>query len=522
MPHTHIHRSRPHARYAKRALSAAFAALMLCGALLASSCSNGGSNTATTNGAANGDTTAALTTAGDTSAVQLKPNVPVVDYQGYNFRISDRSQQWNGGVHWVPRDIIAESETGDPINDAVYKRNTYIEDTYNIKISEVPSTNMAADIAKSVKAGGNDFDIIEAGPGSDEAALAQQGILLDLKTLPNLELTMPWWDQNANAQLSIQGHLYFTTSNLAIIDKDATWVVLFDKKLLQDYGLDDPYQLVANNQWTMQKMFDMSKVAVKDLNGDGVMDDTDQWGLDTQYDGTTHFFNAGGQLIASKDSSDTPQITTLDDPNAANVLDLAYQIQTAPSTINVDAAQWTKKFPNNTVWDTMQVPMFAADRALFYMTGMNRVTLLRSMQTDFGILPDPKYDSSQADYHVPVDMWCATALAIPRTASDIDRTTIITEALTAESQYTLLPAYYDISLKTQLARDTQSGAMMDLIFANRCYDIGRLYNWGSLAGTMDALASQASNNFASKYASMQKAAQTALAKTIAEFNQYAG
>ncbi|MCL2462564.1 MAG: hypothetical protein FWF44_07855 [Defluviitaleaceae bacterium] len=454
-----------------------------------------------------------------TTAAEIKPNLPAEDYGGYNFRVLDNGTGFNS--QWFSRDIYAESENGDTINDAVFKRNAAVEDEYNVKITDIPQTDPAAYASKSIKAGGDDFDLMEASLEGCEVPLAQQGMFYDLKTVPNIELNQVWWDQNANAGLSIKDHLYCTISNLTIIDKDATWAIMFDKNLIKSYGLDDPYQLVANNQWTLQKMYEMMKAVAKDLDGDGTMTDADQYGLNSQYRNTTHFFNAAGQFIATKDSADIPQITMMDNPAAAQILDLIYQIQTDPATINCDNPAWLAKYPGDDVWNVMQLTMFSTDRALFMFAGMNRITLLRGMDADFGVLPTPKYDSSQTRYYVPLDTWCTTAAALPKTISDINRSTIILEALTAESQYTLLPAYYDVSLKTKLTRDTQSGEMIDLILANRSYDLGRLYNWGGLATAMDQLATKSSDTFASDYAKMQSAAQSALGKTIAEYDQYA-
>ena len=40
----------------------------------------------------------------------------------------------------------------------------------------------------------------------------------------------------------------------------------------------------------------------------------------------------------------------------------------------------------------------------------------------------------------------------------------LNKALSAESMYTLTPAFYDVVLKTKAARDEDSAAMLDLIF----------------------------------------------------------
>ena len=44
----------------------------------------------------------------------------------------------------------------------------------------------------------------------------------------------------------------------------------------------------------------------------------------------------------------------------------------------------------------------------------------------------------------------------------------------------VIPAYYDVQLKTKIARDDESSEMLDIIFAGRKYDLGSIYDWGGL------------------------------------------
>jgi hypothetical protein len=129
---------------------------------------------------------------------------------------------------------------------------------------------------------------------------------------------------------------------------------------------------------------------------------------------------------------------------------------------------------------------------------MNRVTMLREMECNFGILPNPKLNEAQSEYYNAVHAWCTTSVSIPITA-DPERTGIVLEALTAESYYTLRPAYYDISLKNKLMRDDESGEMLDLIFDTRCYDLGHVYNWGGVFDMFGSLAAAKSTDFVSGY-----------------------
>ena len=46
-------------------------------------------------------------------------------------------------------------------------------------------------------------------------------------------------------------------------------VLFFNKKLIEEYDLDDPYALVKSGEWTLDRLFSMSSEMLLDLNGDG-------------------------------------------------------------------------------------------------------------------------------------------------------------------------------------------------------------------------------------------------------------
>ncbi|MCL2816478.1 MAG: extracellular solute-binding protein [Oscillospiraceae bacterium] len=442
---------------------------------------------------------------------RVADDLPEMDFNGYGFRILSRGPDYN--VHWFAKDIYAEEENGDPINDAVYRRNKIVEDRYNIKIVNLPENgDLAPRALKSVKAGDDAFDMMCHGL-SQINGLTTEGYLYDLITFPYIDLTKPWWDQKAVEQLTITGRLFATIGNYLITDKDATWILMFNKQVLQNHNLEDPYQLVKNGDWTMDIMLGMMKAVVKDLNGDGKMDDEDQWGLVSQYRNSEAFYNGAGEYVAKVNpATGEPEITMFSE-RAIEICEKIFDLQ-ADKNITINADEYNSKYPNNTVWDGMQLVVFNTNRALFYYAGMNRVTLLRDMETDFGIIPPPKYNKDQNDYYPSVEVGCTSSVAIPVTVTDKDRAGIITEALSAESQYTLLPAYYDISLKTKFARDDESQEMLDLIFANRLYDIGHIYDWGGVNSFFYDTFHKGTNTIASFWEKNETKIKTAMAKTI--------
>ena len=61
----------------------------------------------------------------------------------------------------------------------------------------------------------------------------------------------------------------------------------------------------------------------------------------------------------------------------------------------------------------------------------------------------------------------------------LERTSVILEALAAESKYTVIPEFYDVYVKTRNTRDEDAKAMLDLIFSTRVYDLGEFFQFGS-------------------------------------------
>ena len=170
----------------------------------------------------------------------------------------------------------------------------------------------------------------------------------------------------------------------------------------------------------------------------------------------------------------------------------------------------------NGVMDTA----FKEDRILFFDTSMARVTFYRNMESDFGIIPPPKRDAAQADYISTVSVRSTNSLAIPVTVSDFERTGIITDALAAESRYRVIPAYYEVQLKTKYARDDESAEMLDIIFAGRKFDVGLLYNWAGLTSKFEEAMQRNSVDITSSLEKIQDKIIAAIDKTVAAYENF--
>jgi hypothetical protein len=97
------------------------------------------------------------------------------------------------------------------------------------------------------------------------------------------------------------------------------------------------------------------------------------------------------------------------------------------------------------------------------------------METNFGILPFPKYDEEQETY-LSHSYDGHSIFAIPSSLVDTDMSGMIMEALGAESRYSVIPKYYDVVLKGRTTRDDESQEMLDIIRENLFFDFGFVHS----------------------------------------------
>lgn len=160
--------------------------------------------------------------------------------------------------------------------------------------------------------------------------------------------------------------------------------------------------------------------------------------------------------------------------------------------------------------------MFMDNRALFWSEIMNWASVLREMESDFGILPYPKFNKQQENYISSTGT--PHVMCIPITTSDTSRTGIVLEALCAESRKSTKVHFYDTMLKSKIiGRDEESGEMLDIIFSNRMYEIGRMY-WDSIiAAPVSALMKDNKKDIVSLVEKNETSIQDTIQKAIDAF-----
>lgn len=402
------------------------------------------------------------------------------DFGGANLRILGVSEDYNYG-YYQTGDIWIETEQADPFENSVYKRLQDCIKKYNFGVEYASSTAPMDDVASLVSGGLDQYDVVFAQWHMTWAA-AKTGNLLDLREIDTLNLSNSWWDQNANEQLSVANRLFYTTGDITTVDDRCTRALYFNKTLAASHDMESPYELVRTNQWTLDKFSEMCRSVYDDVNGDGNTDIDDVMGFFRESGQFNYLMTAMDEHYAQLDENGMPVYTFMQDAEGVTKMETVCALLTDEKvSYNIHNLTDFGGYSNRFAYARSK---FAAGKHLFTIGGALVISEFADMEDSFGILPMPKWNADQTRYYHIVDT-PAAVMGIPNTKADASDIGYMLEYFSYEGQQTVSPTFKERMLKRRYAQDSDSGDMLDIIYANKCFDVGFVANWGGILGIAD-------------------------------------
>lgn len=445
---------------------------------------------------------APITEAAETEPKLPEPSIPDAAYDGTTIHIVYETPD----MYAVGDEVYAEKEIGDPLNDAVFRRNSMVKERFGVEIKTISTSQFASDLRKSVQADDNAYDLA-AGKANLNMSLVNDQLLLPVSELPYFDIEQPWWNRDLISSTEILGKTYSLFGDIGFGWKDTTWALVFNKRLYGEYDLEEPYSLVRNGKWTLDVLETHCKNITLDLNGDSVLDHHDQWGLLSSS-------NAG---LAFVSGFNIRTITQTQDG-------LSYQLE---SQQNINAVSRIRSLMTDhgmqlraediksaDIWTDI-INVFREGRALYRVSLIRDVISLRDMEDDFGILPLPKLDETQEQYtntfHV---MSAGTAFFVPASVDDPGMISAILEYMSYASVDTVTDAYYNTLLQGKVSRDNESSEMLDIIFEHQFLDIGLLNNLAGIGESLKKMINSDTDITASTAEGIRKTTEKGIEKLV--------
>ncbi len=498
----------------KKKLTSLLLALLMVLPAFAAGCSESSENNTDTKDAGgvtasadNGSVDAGDTAETEFTRAMVKDDLPDdLDFGGQSQLVLARTKAWFTGEMYV------EELNGETLNDAVYNRDITVENRLNVVIdySLVDDTNGV--VNKNVTAGADEV-AIHVGSAVDTVQYGVNGNYYNLlgEHPIYLNLSQPWWSQYYTQQESVMGKAFFATGDLFTSLIKLSFVTYANMKLVNDYQLESPYELVRSGQWTFDKEMEMASLVHEDKNGNGVRDKADSYGMTLAgMIGLDVYWSAFDLTICEKDQNDVPSFS-VDEEKMSAVLEKLYSYY-------IDCEYcWCPPNPDSDKEQDEVAQMLAEDRILFTPLRIMHTDQIRDMESPYGLIPLPKWNEEQSNYYTFVHDQYSIG-GIPVSVQDPAMTSAVMEAMAAESYRYVTPAYYDVVLNGKYLRDADSSEMLELAMAGVKIDFGWIhtYSLGSCSQGLlrEILYNSKSSNFSSVYKSKQKAFAKMMSKLV--------
>ena len=407
------------------------------------------------------------------SRLAEKDNLPEADFEGRVFTVIGSTDSS------AYKYIEVEDLTGEGVNDAAFARNTAVEERFDTKIAFFPNADYSAcsrTITNSVTAGdGGAFDLVQYHV-VENSGVAMKGYYLNWYDVPYIDFTRSWWSDSNINDLTINGRCFLAMGDFAISTIGGTYCMYYDKQEAQNYQIEDLYEVVREGRLTLDFLKGIASQIYTDKNGDGIKNEGDYFALasNQRSNFNTYLWACDNQIFSRDDTGE-----------------LAYNYF-SEHLVNVYDSCWDLLNSYEGVWTGFDhgsaINLFTNYGALLCNGTLDSATsALVEFEHDYGVIPYPKYDEAQTEYKTMVDGY-HEAMAVAKTAENLEFIGTMTEALCAESYKQVMPAFFDVCLKQRYASSPADAEMMDLCVASRVFDLGYVYdNWKGISFAFEEL-----------------------------------
>ena len=258
-------------------------------------------------------------------------------------------------------------------------------------------------------------------------------------------------------------------------------------------------------------MDEIAQNVYRDVNANGQRDAKDVYGAIMQ---KGHHLN--GMIIASG-----VQYTGIDgEGNYSIILNNEHTIDVYTKLHNMFFKSLYGICFENNDYPGMAPTMLSEDRVLFCPHTLEMVEngLIRNMESDYRIIPLPKYDTEQENYIVnQYDGVAIYGLPTSTPKNKVEMIAAILEATCSMTHKIVIPVYYDIALKNKYSRDPETAQMIDLIHS--CITADFCFNW-SISGIQGIIYSNCTSpQIASILARNQRAWDKGLEKVVKKLDK---
>ncbi|MBQ7921667.1 MAG: extracellular solute-binding protein [Clostridia bacterium] len=350
-----------------------------------------------------------------------------------------------------------EESDGTALSNAIYNRQKDTENFLNVELKLYDPLKWE-DFTNHYKAGDDSAQLYLMDCIFHVNDAVMGGYLYNLDALPHVDFTADWWDREQMDNLKLGKHTNIGSSDFVLVH---TNTIMFNRNMVEANNLEDPYELLFDGKWTMDKFFELSEAVSNDSNGNDVIDIGDTFGFNYG-DGSQliDFMTAAGIDTAKVDEEGIVQLV-INTEKTAEWVEKMYKIYERPDI-----------FYANCFKEKVDRVSFADGNILFTASSPGNLVKAAEYEFTVGMLPYPKWNEEQEEYRC---LNWSNCLTVPGTIKNPDMVGAVLEYLSWHSSKEFVPAYYDQTLGTKYSEDEQTRKAVQLIFDSFVFDPAENY-----------------------------------------------
>ena len=319
-------------------------------------------------------------------AEEIKYIYPDIDGNGADFTFLSPSTTW--GYY---TDVVRDEISGEVLDDAIYNRNRFIEQQFNIELKAVERDigEINGALRRVITSGDDIYEaaFIPAFFGGNVGALINANMLCNLYDIATMDFEREWYNQTMlkEAAMGKGRQVYYAGCDINVMTVQSIVFIYFNQDMMSNLGIELPYNAVREGKWTYDMFYEyMARGA--NLNGA----ESFKWDPSgpANYGFVAHdncavaLFEGSCERFINTDSDNMPQLAIEGERFLNVLLKLEDMLVNSPDGYFMFAN-------DNPATGFHFEPIFRNGRALMITGELKAADVFRDMETTFGIAPIP-------------------------------------------------------------------------------------------------------------------------------------
>ena len=376
---------------------------------------------------------------------------------------------------------FGQEDVSGALETQIYERNMRVQTNLGVRLKvelgpngdpgATPANGVSFNttVQNSVLAGQHDIDAV-AYYALHGVSAYTRSLLTDFKNdgFTYLNLDRPYWHQSYLDVVDMPAGLFYLVGDANLSVYDRLTVIHYNETMGAGLGVPDVYAMVLDGSWTYENFLQI-------IQNYGKYEDKDKDGKKSDGDVYAYTSITGGEATDPYPTAWGIEMLKAQDGVYSWNFEGNETLRTATQRVYTLFHQPNTRMDLVYGWNFIQGNvLFAQD--IIYRSADDMAKML-NMKDDRGILPVPKYDSTQTEYYSSAQT-AYNIMCAPRTTdrAQMEFTSAVLEDMTYQSYKALRPYYFQYICKARYVENSISVKMFDLVLDSLKFDLATVFD----------------------------------------------